>query len=70
MNAIYRAFLNRKQAALISPLVVLAIEHFESLSKRLEHFGVNVAVISRVSTPKEERAVLKGLKDGTIHCVV
>jgi transcription-repair coupling factor (superfamily II helicase) len=59
MNAMYRAFLNRKQAALISPLVVLAIEHFESLTKRLEAFGVNVAVISRVSTPKEERAVLK-----------
>ena len=70
MNAIYRAFLNRKQAVLISPLVVLAIEHFESLSKRLEPFGVNVAVLSRVSTAKEEKEVLRGLKDGTIHCVV
>ena len=70
MNAIYRAFLNRKQAALISPLVILAIEHFESLSKRLEPFGVNVAVLSRVSTTKEEKIVLQGLRDGTIHCVV
>ena len=38
INAIYRAFLNRKQSILISPLVVLAIEHFESLSKRLGDF--------------------------------
>ena len=59
MNAIYRAFLNKKQSVLISPLVVLAMEHFDSLSERLGAFGVRVAVISRVSTPKEERDVLK-----------
>lgn len=38
MNAIYRAFLNKKQSILISPLVVLAYEHFESLQKRLASF--------------------------------
>lgn len=38
MNAIYRAFLNGKQSILISPLVVLAYEHMESLQKRLAHF--------------------------------
>lgn len=38
MNAIYRAFLNKKQSILISPLVVLAYEHFESLQKRLAPF--------------------------------
>jgi transcription-repair coupling factor (superfamily II helicase) len=70
MNAIYRAFLNHKQAIVISPLVVLAIEHFESLTKRLEPFGVNVAVLARVSTTKEEKQVLQGLRDGSIHCVV
>lgn len=38
MNAIYRAFLNGKQSIMISPLVVLAYEHMESLQKRLAHF--------------------------------
>jgi transcription-repair coupling factor (superfamily II helicase) len=38
MNAIYRAFLNGKQSILISPLVVLAYEHVESLQKRLTPF--------------------------------
>jgi len=59
MNAIYRAFLNRKQSVLISPLVVLAFEHYESLQKRLEFFGVNVAILTRVSTTREEKDVLK-----------
>lgn len=70
MNAIYRAFLNRKQSALISPLVVLAFEHYESLQKRLESFWVNVAILTRVSTTREEKDTLKWLRDGTIHCVV
>lgn len=38
MNAIYRAFLNGKQSILISPLVVLAYEHMESLQKRFADF--------------------------------
>lgn len=38
MNAAYRAVLNGRQVAFVSPLVVLAYEHFESLSKRFEPF--------------------------------
>jgi len=49
MNAIYRAFLNGKQSILISPLVVLAYEHAESLRKRFESFGVRSAVLTRLS---------------------
>lgn len=70
MNAIYRAFLNQKQSILISPLVVLAYEHFESLQKRLSSFGVRLAVLTRFSTQKEAMSILAGLKDGTIDCVV
>jgi transcription-repair coupling factor (superfamily II helicase) len=58
MNAIYRAFLNGKQSILISPLVVLAYEHMESLQKRLSHFGVRLAVLTRFSTQKEATHIL------------
>lgn len=70
MNAIYRAFLNGKQAILISPLVVLAYEHMESLQKRFADFGVRLAVLTRFSTQKEATNILMELKDGTIDCVV
>ncbi len=70
MNAIYRAFLNGKQSILISPLVVLAYEHMESLQKRLAHFGVHLAVLTRFSTQKEATQILVGLSNGTIDCVV
>lgn len=70
MNAAYRAALNGRQTAFVSPLVVLAYEHFESLTKRFETYGMKVAVLTRFSREAEERLVLKGLKDGTVDIVV
>jgi len=70
LHAVYRAFLNHKQTIFLSPLVVLAYEHFEEISKRVKAFGIHVALLTRMSTTKEEKEVLKGLKDGSIHCVI
>ena len=70
LHAVYRAFLNFKQTIFLAPLVVLAYEHYESMRERLKSFGLNIALLTRMSTTKEEKAVLKGLKDGSIHCVI
>jgi transcription-repair coupling factor (superfamily II helicase) len=70
MNAIYRAFLNGKQSILISPLVVLAYEHMESLQKRFANFGVHLGILTRFSTQKEATQILRNLADGTLDCVV
>lgn len=70
LHAVYRAFLNNKQTIFLAPLVVLAYEHYESIRERLKSFGVNVALMTRMSTGPEIKAVLKGLKEGTIHCVI
>ncbi|MBP6921698.1 DEAD/DEAH box helicase, partial [Candidatus Gracilibacteria bacterium] len=70
LHAVYRAFLNEKQTIFLAPLVVLAYEHYESIRERLKPFGVNVAMMTRMSTTQEIKAVLAGLKDGSIHCVI
>ncbi len=70
LHAVYRAFLNKKQSIFLAPLVVLAYEHYESICERLRHFGVKVALLTRMSTKKEEKMVLEWLKNGSIHCVV
>ncbi|MDD2487548.1 MAG: CarD family transcriptional regulator [Candidatus Gracilibacteria bacterium] len=69
-NAIYKAFLNKKQVALISPLVILAFEHFESLKKRFKDFGVRIEIITRVSTSREQTLILKKLRNGEIDCII
>lgn len=70
MNAAYRSVLNGKQVAFVSPLIVLAYEHFESLGKRFEPYGAKVAVLTRFTKEAEERLILKGLRDGTVDIVV
>lgn len=69
-NAIYRAFLNKKQVAFISPLVILAYEHYETLSKRFAQFGLKVEVLTRVTTQKEEKTILQKLLKWEINCII
>ena len=70
MNAAYKAILSGKQVAVISPLVVLTLEHLESFRERFAHLNIHIACLSRLSTHKEERTVLKGLEDGTVDIVI
>ena len=61
MNALYRAVLNRKQAAFVSPLVILAYEHHETLRQRFAHMGVRIDILTRLSTTREVQTVLERL---------
>lgn len=70
MNALYKAVLSGYQCAVISPLLVLADEHYETFTERLGVFGVRIACMTRMTTPKEEKHILAGLKEGGIDIVV
>ncbi|EKE29143.1 MAG: Transcription-repair coupling factor [uncultured bacterium (gcode 4)] len=70
MNAIYRSFINWKQSAFISPLVILAYEHYDSLCKRFADFGVRVEVMSRITSAKEEKSILDRLKRWEVDCII
>ncbi len=70
MNAIYKAVLSGTQVAVISPLLVLADEHYETFVERFSPFGVRVGVMTRMSSETEIRYTLDGLKNGTIDVVV
>ena len=50
MNAIYKAVLSGTQVAVISPLLVLADEHYETFVDRLSPFGVRVGIMTRMSS--------------------
>lgn len=70
MNAIYKAVLSGMQVAVISPLLVLAEEHRETFDERLGAWGVRIASLTRMTTKKEEKDILEGMKSGTIDVVV
>ena len=70
MHAIYRAFLNGAQSVLLSPLLVLAHEHGDTLRRRLSPFGVRVETLSRLTPEKEEKRILKDAAAGKVDVLV
>lgn len=68
MHAIFCAFLNGFQSALVVPTTLLAHQHFETLRARFENFGVKVARLDRYVSEKNK--LLKAVELGLINVLV
>ena len=62
------AILGGAQVALLAPTAILATQHFESLSKRLENYGVKVALLTGATKKKD--ALKSAIKSGEINLVI
>lgn len=61
---------NKYQSALMCPTNVLAKQHFDEMSKFCEQMGYKVAFLNGTMKKREKKAVLEGIKDGTIDMVI
>ncbi|GAA8508056.1 transcription-repair coupling factor [Helicobacter pylori] len=68
MHAIFCAFLNGFQSALVVPTTLLAHQHFETLRARFENFGVKVVRLDRYASEKNK--LLKAVELGLIDVLV
>lgn len=68
--ALFIAFKNGTQSALMAPTAILAEQHYRSLVGYLEPFGVNVAVLTGNTPAAEKTAVYAGLANGSIHVAI
>lgn len=68
MHAIFCAFLNGFQSALVVPTTLLAHQHFETLRARFENFGVKVARLDRYA--REKNKLLKAVELGQVDVLV
>ncbi len=68
MHAIFCAFLNGFQSALVVPTTLLAHQHFETLRVRFENFGVRVARLDRYASEKNK--LLKVVELGQVDVLV
>jgi transcription-repair-coupling factor len=55
---------------LISPLVVLAYEHFEKAKERFKDFPFNIEVLTRFEKPAVIKSTLQKLQEGKIDLVI
>ena len=70
MRAAFRAVLNGKQTAVLVPTTLLAEQHYKTFSKRFAPFPVNVGVLNRFQTKKEQQEIVAGVKDGSVDIVI
>lgn len=69
LRAAFKVIIEGHQVAFISPTTILAKQHFNTVKKRMESFGVNIASLTRFDSAKEIEKTLKGLQRGEIDIV-
>lgn len=69
-RAIFKCISDGKQAVVLVPTTILAIQHYHTLRERFEKFPMKVAVISRFQSRKEQDEILKNMSKGQIDLLI
>src|SRR5699024_2087274 len=59
-----------KQAAILVPTTILAQQHFLTMLERFQDFPLNIELMSRFRTRKQQNETIAGLKAGTVDIVI
>ena len=70
LRAAFKAIMDGKQVAILVPTTVLAQQHYKTFTQRLKSFPVEVHMLSRFRTRKEQRETLEGLREGRVDIVI
>ena len=70
MRGIFKAVTSGKQVAVVVPTTILAFQHYQTISERFKPFGVQVELLSRFRTSKEQKETIKHLATGECDVVV
>jgi len=70
LRAAFRAVEAGRQAAVLVPTTLLALQHFEQFKERMESFPVRVEMLSRFRTARQQREILAGLAEGQVDVVI
>jgi transcription-repair coupling factor (superfamily II helicase) len=70
LRAAFKAVADGHQVAVLVPTTVLAQQHWNTFTERFGAFPARVELLSRFRSPKEQKAVVEGLRNGTVDVVV
>ena len=70
VRAAFKAVQDGKQVAMLVPTTILAQQHHETFSRRMERFPVNVEVLSRFRSRAEQKKVLERLEKGQVDVLI
>ncbi len=70
MRAAFKAVMEGKQAAVLTPTTVLAYQHYDTFRKRFAPFPVKIELLSRFRSAKEQKEIAKRVDSGEVDVVI
>ncbi len=69
-RAAFKCIADGKQCALLVPTTILAWQHYNNALERFGNMAVEVEMLSRFRTPKQQERIKKDLKAGNIDLII
>jgi transcription-repair coupling factor (superfamily II helicase) len=70
MRGAFKAVMDSKQVAVLTPTTVLAYQHFESFKQRFAAFPVKIELLSRFRSAKEQKSVVERAEKGEVDILI
>ena len=70
LRAAYKAIVAGKQVALLVPTTILALQHYQTATSRMRAFAVNVEMLSRFRTDKQQKKIIADIARGDIDLII
>jgi transcription-repair coupling factor (superfamily II helicase) len=70
MRAAFKAINDNKQVAVLAPTTVLAFQHFETFKQRFAAFPVNIDMVSRFRSAKQQKEILQRVEAGKVDILI
>ena len=70
IRAAFKAVMYGKQVAVLVPTTLLAQQHYRTFTERMADYPINIDVLSRFKTRKEQKEILENLKEGKVDIVI
>lgn len=70
LRAAFKCVTQSKQCVFLVPTTILALQHYNTILRRMEGFPVRVEMLSRFRTPKQQEEILQKLARGDIDILV
>lgn len=64
IRAAFKAVTDGKQVAILVPTTILAQQHYETIRERFQDYPINIGLLSRFRSRKQQQETIKGLKTG------
>lgn len=70
LRAAFKAISDGYQVAFLVPTTILALQHYRTILERMEAYPIKVTMLSRFASPKEIKAGVAGIRNGSVDIAV